>query len=98
MRTMSARDTMGRCRVPVFRRWLATAASASAVPEVAITFLTRARDDAGRDAAYLAGDESLQAFEFALARRIVTQEFVGESHCAQGQTYSVANVSAAWRP
>jgi len=58
---------------------LAAAANASAVPEVAITFFTFAADDARSDAVDFAGDESLQPFEFALARWIVAEEFVGET-------------------
>ena len=49
------------------------------------------------DAGDFTRDKSVQTFEFALARRIVAQEFVGEAHCPQRQTYGVTNVCRRWR-
>ncbi len=52
-------------------------------------------DHARCDAVDFAGDEALQPFEFALARRIVAEEFIGETDRAQRQTHGVANVTTA---
>jgi len=52
------------------------------------------RHHARGDAVHFAGDESLQPLEFALARRIVAQEFIGETNRSQRQTHGVANVPA----
>ena len=52
------------------------------------------RHHSGGDAVHFAGDESLQPFQLTLARRIVAQEFVGETDRAERHTDKVANVTA----
>ena len=52
------------------------------------------RHHARRDAVHFARHEPLQPFEFTLARRIVAEEFVGQTDRAQRQAHHVANVSA----
>ena len=74
--------------------WLATAARAAAVPEVAITFLISRGGDAIDDAIYFARDEAAKTLQFALAGGIVTQEFIGEANRAERKADRVANVSA----
>ena len=37
-------------------------------------------------------NETAQAFQFALARRIMAQKFIGQSHCAQRKAHGVADV------
>ena len=51
------------------------------------------RHHARGDAVRLAGHEPVQPFEFALARRIVAKEFIGEADRAQRQTHHVANMA-----
>src|SRR5580700_3334103 len=51
-------------------------------------------DHARCDAVDFAGDESLQPFEFAFARWIMAEEFVGESDRAQGKTDGFTNLTA----
>src|SRR5580692_9910079 len=56
--------------------------------------LNFAGDHARCDAVDFAGDESLQPFEFAFARWIMAEEFVGESDRAQGKTDGFTNLTA----
>src|ERR1700720_3131657 len=57
--------------------------------------LNPCRHDASRDAVYFAGDKALQPLEFALAWRIMPQEFIGESYRPQWQTHGVADLAAS---
>src|ERR1700722_8448417 len=56
--------------------------------------LNFAGDHARCDAVDFAGDESLQPFEFAFARWVMAEEFVGETDRAQGKTDGFTNLTA----
>src|ERR1700730_15903204 len=51
--------------------------------------------DPMRDPVHFARDKAAQTLEFALARRVVAEKFVGEPHRAQGQTDGVTEVAEA---
>ena len=73
--------------------WLATAANAAAVPDVAITFFTLAA--AMRSTTRLTSrvTNPRRRFSLSLAGRIVSQEFIGEANRAQRKADGVADVA-----
>ncbi len=83
-----------RWRLPFFRRWLAAAASAAAVPDVAITFLTFAATT--RDAMRFTSRATKPCSRLSSPLRGGSwlEKFIGEADRAQGQTHHVANVAA----
>ena len=74
--------------------WLATAANASAVPEVAMTPFTLEAEILSTTRFTSRVTNPRSAFQFAFARRIVTQKFIGEANGAEGKAHRVANVAS----
>ena len=96
---ISARETVSRgrrFRVPI--KWLAAAAKAAAVPEVAIAVFTRDARINARSSRYFARNESAQLFHLPLARWIVVQKFIRKPHRSKGQADGFANVPPAETP